>query len=172
MKLLALVLTLALAPFASASAEERLSQSWEIAFTAAESADTATAYVVGEDPAEGAMVLLIHDADGRLVFQDAWPMSWFHSNIPGPEGWYGPEKSLAAVTPQVFGGVDALPTATALVEDQEGGATWLETDAETYERARATGGPLLCYAIAHESSRCAWYDAERSAGVALYGNGV
>lgn len=158
---------------APAMAQQALSRHWIVAFTAPDAQDRATATVVGA-PENGAMALTIHDASGRLVYVDAWPMAWFHSNIPGPEGRYTVEQAFDAVAPQPGGDAGELRSSADVIAEPEagGGAEWLETDPNSYDRAREKGGAMLCYAIGHESGRCAWFNAELGEGVALYGSGV
>lgn len=159
-----LILTLAaiaLAPIA-AQADCAASKSWTVAFTAPGAKDVMTVDTLG--PAcEGAVtVLVVRDAGGQPAFVDVWPFAWFADNngaLPAP----------GAALDRLYAG--GAMKASALPEEPENERQWLEAPPEVYARARGQGGPLLCYTVAHEGGRCAWFDAEFGSGVLLVGNG-
>lgn len=113
------------------------------------------------------MVVRVEAADGRKIYEDAWPLAQV-SNAAGEP--FEPAEALE-VTGLTASAPADYPSAAELRANPdavEGDFSVLGADA-VFDRARASGRPALCYGVSFVEARCVWFDDQSGQTAQLFG---
>lgn len=144
-----------------------------MAFTGEDDVDRATIRVNADTCAEAAALVTVRDAEGGLLFADAFRLEDLAlSQAPAPE-------RLSELLSSFTDNISTRP-ASELAPFEAAGAegpnnpTAIRPVASQriYERARDVGGTVLCFNVHYSTLECLWHDAERGGTFQLYYSGT
>ncbi|MGJ3233165.1 MAG: hypothetical protein ACFE0P_15350 [Oceanicaulis sp.] len=148
-------------------------QSKSVAFTCADASDTVRLRVDAEDCAQAAALVTVRDADGALLFADAFKLKDLAlQEPPAPDRL---DDLLSSFTDNISTRqADGLAPFEAATTEGTDNPTAIRPVASQriYERARAAGGTVLCFNVHYSTLECLWHDAERGGTFHLYYSGT
>ncbi|WP_300531829.1 hypothetical protein [Maricaulis sp.] len=165
-----LALTLSIGLLATAQGLEEnceFKQEFQVSMSGSAGMDTLIVETLGETCSAATVVVRIIGLRNQVIIADAFALTDVLNDRRPSRA-----EARAAVESGIFIDQRLYASDLPFVDNKPDGAQEpgqpLPRWQPTYERARQTGGPVICWNYYHEGQRCAWWDREQWIGRILY----
>lgn len=145
-------------------------QEFQVSMTGSAGMDTLIVETLGEQCAAATVVVRVIGRRNQVIIADAFALSDVLNN-PRPTRDDAREAIERGILIDQRLEAEDLPFVADQPDSEAEPGRPLPRWQPAYERARQTGGPVICWNYYHEGHRCAWWDRDHYVGRILYEEG-